>query len=59
MCVYTLMVGIASAAIYSVLEPISEATDLTIGNLNAGTGVRLQPLAVTIHQKLTCFSTCS
>nr|OQO22165.1 hypothetical protein B0A51_08368 [Rachicladosporium sp. CCFEE 5018] len=38
MCVYTLMVGIASAAIYSVLEPISEATGLTIANLNAGTG---------------------
>jgi len=38
MCVYTLMVGIASAAIYSVLEPISEATNLTLGDLNAGTG---------------------
>ena len=35
---YTLMVGIASAAIYSVLEPISEATGLTLGDLNAGTG---------------------
>ncbi len=38
MCVYTLMVGIASAAIYSVLVPISEATGLTLGDLNAGTG---------------------
>ncbi|KAF2488544.1 MFS general substrate transporter [Lophium mytilinum] len=38
MCVYTLMVGIASAAIYSVLEPISESTGLTLGDLNAGTG---------------------
>lgn len=38
MCVYTLMVGIASAAIYSVLEPISEATGLTLADLNAGTG---------------------
>ncbi|KAK3722972.1 hypothetical protein LTR37_002118 [Vermiconidia calcicola] len=38
MCVYTLMVGIASAAIYSVLVPISEATSLTLENLNAGTG---------------------
>lgn len=36
--VYTLMVGIASAAIYSVLEPISDATGLTLGDLNAGTG---------------------
>ncbi len=35
---YTLMVGIASAAIYSVLEPISEDTGLTLGDLNAGTG---------------------
>ena len=38
MCVYTLMVGIASAAIYSVLLPISEATGLTLADLNAGTG---------------------
>lgn len=38
MCVYTLMVGIASAAIYSVLIPISEDTGLTLGDLNAGTG---------------------
>lgn len=38
MCVYTLMVGIASAAIYSVLEPISDATGLTLADLNAGTG---------------------
>lgn len=36
MCMYTLMVGIASAAIYSVLEPISEDTGLTLGDLNAG-----------------------
>ncbi|KAK5194043.1 hypothetical protein LTR47_005365 [Exophiala xenobiotica] len=38
MCMYTLMVGIASAAIYSVLVPISEATGLTLGDLNSGTG---------------------
>lgn len=38
MGVYTLMVGIASAAIYSVLEQISEDTNLTLGDLNAGTG---------------------
>lgn len=36
--VYTLMVGIASAAIYSVLEPISEDTKLTLNDLNRGTG---------------------
>lgn len=35
---YTLMVGIASAAIYSVLEPISKDTGLTLGDLNSGTG---------------------
>ncbi|TVY71170.1 putative MFS-type transporter [Lachnellula suecica] len=35
---YTLMVGIASAAIYSVLEPISDDTGLTLNDLNAGTG---------------------
>jgi hypothetical protein len=35
---YTLMVGIASAAIYSVLEPISKDTGLTLADLNAGTG---------------------
>ena len=38
MCVYTLMVGIASAAIYSILVPISEDTGLTLGDLNSGTG---------------------
>jgi hypothetical protein len=32
------MVGIASAAIYSVLTPISDATNLTLDDLNAGTG---------------------
>lgn len=35
---YILMVGIASAAIYSVLIPISLDTGLTLGDLNAGTG---------------------
>jgi hypothetical protein len=38
MCVYTLMVGIASAAIYSVLVPISKETGLTLNDLNQGTG---------------------
>ena len=35
---YTLSIGIASAAIYSVLEPIAKDTGLTLGDLNAGTG---------------------
>ena len=34
--VYTLMVGIASAAIYSVIVPISEATGLSVATLNEG-----------------------
>ncbi|KAF2710562.1 MFS general substrate transporter [Pleomassaria siparia CBS 279.74] len=38
MGIYTLMVGIASAAIYSVLEPISEDTGLSLADLNQGTG---------------------
>lgn len=38
MSVYTLMVGIASAAIYSILEPIAEETSLTLNELNNGTG---------------------
>ncbi|KAK0376111.1 hypothetical protein CLIM01_06531 [Colletotrichum limetticola] len=37
-CVYCLAVGIASAAIYSVLVPISTATGLTLADLNSGTG---------------------
>ncbi|KAJ4394731.1 hypothetical protein N0V93_003950 [Gnomoniopsis smithogilvyi] len=31
-------VGIASAAIYSILTPIADATDLTLDELNTGTG---------------------
>ncbi|KAF6835322.1 major facilitator superfamily transporter [Colletotrichum plurivorum] len=36
--VYCLSIGIASAGIYSILVPISSATSLTVGDLNAGTG---------------------
>ena len=35
---YTFAVGIASAAIYSVLDAIEEDTELTLNDLNAGTG---------------------
>jgi hypothetical protein len=38
---YMLMVGFASAAIYSVLVPIFEATGLTLNDLNDGTGYML------------------
>lgn len=41
-------VGIASAAIYSVLVPISEATGLTLGDLNAGTGYMYVVPAITL-----------
>lgn len=34
---YCLAIGIASAAIYSVLVPISAATGLSVGDLNSGT----------------------
>lgn len=37
-CVYTLMVGIASAAIYSILNNIAADTGLTLDDLNSGTG---------------------
>lgn len=35
---YTMAIGIASAAIYSILTPISEATELSVDDLNTGTG---------------------
>ena len=35
---YVIAIGIASAAIYSVLVPISDVTKLSLGDLNAGTG---------------------
>lgn len=38
MVAYTLTVSIAAAAISSILEPISKDTELTLGDLNAGTG---------------------
>lgn len=53
LAVYTLMVGIASAAVYSVLEPISEDTGLTIADLNAGTGYMfLFFVSVRIQRKI-------
>jgi hypothetical protein len=38
MCSYTLSVGNASAAIYSVFGDISTETGLSLDELNAGTG---------------------
>ena len=39
---YTVCISIASAAIYSVLEPISKDTGLTLGDLNAGNGYKVR-----------------
>ncbi|EMD00251.1 hypothetical protein BAUCODRAFT_145544 [Baudoinia panamericana UAMH 10762] len=38
MCVYVWFTGIANSVVYSVLVPLSEALDLSVGDLNAGTG---------------------
>ncbi|KAL4787418.1 major facilitator superfamily domain-containing protein [Aspergillus varians] len=38
MFTYAMTIAIASACIYSVLEPISQATNLSVANLNSGTG---------------------
>ncbi|VUC25730.1 unnamed protein product [Clonostachys rosea] len=38
LCVYCLAIGIASAAIYSILVPISTVTNLTVADLNSGIG---------------------
>jgi hypothetical protein len=35
---YAMTIAVSSAAIYSVLEPISDATNLSVAELNAGTG---------------------
>ncbi|TKA78380.1 hypothetical protein B0A55_04724 [Friedmanniomyces simplex] len=38
MCVYVWFTGISSSVVYSVLVPLSEALDLSVADLNAGTG---------------------
>jgi MFS family permease len=50
MGVYTLMVGIASAAIYSILEPIAEETNLTLNELNNGTGCKYPKFTSGLRQ---------
>ena len=39
---YTFCISVGSAAIYSVLVPIAKDTGLTLGDLNAGTGYKVQ-----------------
>ena len=46
---YTFTVGIASAAIYSVLEPIEKATGLTLDDLNAGTGYMVEYITIPAY----------
>ncbi|KAL1894173.1 hypothetical protein Sste5346_005959 [Sporothrix stenoceras] len=38
LAVYVLFVGMASSVVYSVLVPLSEATNLSVADLNSGTG---------------------
>ncbi|KAH0073374.1 hypothetical protein KCU96_g15651, partial [Aureobasidium melanogenum] len=60
MGIYTLMVGIASAAIYSILEPISQETSLTLNELNNGTGCTSKKLdAVSMHELTGIEKICS
>jgi MFS family permease len=51
MGVYTLMVGIASAAIYSILQPIAEETNLTLNELNNGTGCKYSDFTSSLQQE--------
>lgn len=39
MIVYTIMIAIPSSAVYSIVTPIRAATDLTLTDINNGTGI--------------------
>lgn len=49
MCVYVWFTGICNSVVYSVLKPLSEANELSVANLNAGTGylVGLKPFPIS------------
>lgn len=56
---YTFAIGIASAAIYSVLDPIEKSTGLTLSDLNAGTGYmvgKARSLAPQLLRYLSSYS---
>lgn len=38
MCLYVWFTGVCNSVVYSVLVPLSEANDLSVADLNAGTG---------------------
>ncbi|GBE86769.1 hypothetical protein SCP_1000110 [Sparassis crispa] len=59
--IYTTAIGIATAALYSILQPISDDTGIPLSTLNAGTGYMFlflgwgalvnQPLALTFGKR--------